>query len=303
MQPDKSKLTETLSSGPMLRELFRWTASAPVIVIPRSADWARSMTERYRLVNSPGRASGLTFLQSAILVRLHERLSNFSLNIFSRINLAIQPVLRELHSGEAKASRAGIAQLDGSGGRSPGGLNSIHFRRAGPGKDAGGDLEPLILNESGPSLERRTNPGAMLSAGDDSAANVEGPARGLPLVFQRLRQVDESTAEHRITHAGDVADRVLNLVNRSQRVERSILSSVPEVARPPVPTTIQQPAAQFANSEHAAVQPIETFRAQPSPWTTNAPPVPEAIVEQLTERVIRQIDQRTIAWRERMGKS
>jgi hypothetical protein len=44
------------------------------------------------------------------------------------------------------------------------------------------------------------------------------------------------------------------------------------------------------------------FKAHDQSWRTNTQQVPDAIVEQLTERVIRQIDQRTIAWRERMGK-
>ncbi|HJQ82462.1 MAG TPA: hypothetical protein VKA21_00185 [Candidatus Binatia bacterium] len=55
------------------------------------------------------------------------------------------------------------------------------------------------------------------------------------------------------------------------------------------------PAAGFRGTPSGAV-------TTASPWTAAGSPVVSGDVERLTEEVIRQLDRRVVAWRERRGK-
>jgi hypothetical protein len=283
------------SQSPMMRELQRWNISTRVkIGAPRWAEWARSIIARHGQIAGPGRAQAMTFVQPATIVDLHERLINLSLNFYSRINLAIQPILREIQMIENRASRAASPRLE---------TRPAYLRGA-----ADMTLAPPLglLTESGTNLpvtfassrERsRTN---NITA-ENSSASVES-SPGISTVFRRLRGIGLAGLRRSETTDGDSERHAPRILRQGQRVEQPVSGSVAEVARRTPAAAPQQAAPQVTTTEHVAQQTLGMFRAQEQFWRSNAPQVPEAVVEQLTERVIRQIDQRTIAWRERMGK-
>jgi len=311
MQRSLSTLTETISSGPMLRELQRWTISTRVKITPsRWTDWTRSIIGRHSPVIAAGSSRPMTFVKRATLVELHERLINLSLNVYSRINLAIQPILREMRLSEERASRARDAKLDSSRAYLRGDAEAA-VGRSNDLVNETSSLWPVTFAGRGvaehssktTAMRSATNIPEASTATDYSSAGIRSSPAGLSLVFRRLRALDEfAGSRHRSEMIHEDAGRhALGLARQLQRLEQSMPGSPPEVARR-LPATNQQAAPQVVATEHTAQPTLGMFKAHDQSWRTNTQQVPDAIVEQLTERVIRQIDQRTIAWRERMGK-
>ena len=96
------------------------------------------------------------------------------------------------------------------------------------------------------------------------------------------------------------AKRSARIEERLQQITEMTVRRAELVSAQPAATTPQKPAAasafsaaQAGNSSYDAVHTAPWARSS-SPHTTN--------IEQLTDQVIRQIDNRMIAWRERMGK-
>jgi hypothetical protein len=92
------------------------------------------------------------------------------------------------------------------------------------------------------------------------------------------------------------------MIERSRRIEEYVPRATTAVARRQVAPAVAPAGAAMPVAERAAAisrEPVETVHV--APWLRTASP--NAVnVEQLTEQVIRQIDSRMIAWRERMGK-
>jgi hypothetical protein len=93
------------------------------------------------------------------------------------------------------------------------------------------------------------------------------------------------------------------LIQRSSRIEETVARLSTEVARKqaaaaaasPHGSAASPPTASANRNSHAPTDSVHV-----APWLTSAPPALN--IDQLTEQVIRQIDSRMIAHRERMGK-
>lgn len=320
MQRDKQpNLTNALSSGhrtdppsPMLRELQRWTGSTRVKTVPsRWTDWARSMIGRHGPVVGLRGTQSMTLVRTAMPIHLHERLMSFSFNAYSRINLAIQPILREIRMGNAKAASARGGQADGSRGWPRSDADTTALRPTAFINETGAVL-PVVAGRA-PTAEPSSNTHAIQTgrarptastAGNYQSARIESAPAGVSLAFRRLHQGDEfGGSRHRSeTINEDAGEHALRLVKQLQRVEQAMSGVTAEVARRLPNPASQHAAPQVLAAEHTAHQTLGMFKASEQFWRSNAPQMPDVIVEQLTERVIREIDQRTIAWRERMGK-
>lgn len=320
MQQDRRSIvseplsSETLSSGPMMRELRRWTKPTRTNVIHhRWAEWARSLSQQHRLATARRGAPSMTFVHPATLVKLRERLMSFSLNLYSRMSLAIHPILREVRLSQEKASRARAEKLNASSASSRSDAIPVPAQAADSITRNEAGLRLVTAAERRSAIEYSGKSNAMLTganqagpsnAGDYSTNDMESLPRGLSLVFRRLHQFDEFTAteRRRNTIHESVENLALNLVKKSQRVEQMVSSNVAAVARQSPPPKTQQVAPQVVTTEHTAQHMPGMFRAQQQSWAGNAAELPDVVVEQLTERVIRQIDHRAVAWRERTGK-
>jgi hypothetical protein len=110
-----------------------------------------------------------------------------------------------------------------------------------------------------------------------------------------------TAATQTVVRRSEVERTLRAVVERSRRTEDNVPRSQAQVARRQGPQT-----ATFANPEMRPAEraPFEQRKAEETvhtaPWMRQTSPTVN--LEQITEQVIRQIDSRMIAWRERMGK-
>jgi len=93
------------------------------------------------------------------------------------------------------------------------------------------------------------------------------------------------------------------LIQRNSRIEETIARLSTEVARKQAapaatPSHDSRSSAATASAHRHSSAPVESVHV--APWLKTAPPAVD--IDQLTEQVIRQIDSRMIAHRERMGR-
>jgi len=152
--------------------------------------------------------------------------------------------------------------------------------------------------------------------GDSPPAVLE--RRALPvqtllhLVFQRLHQTDEfirlRSPERIIDGAQTLARRV---ARQSQRVEEMTSGPTALVTRQMPTLTAHQAAATVMTAEQATIRGMteQTTGGFPAPptvhtasWRPNAAPMAAVNIEHITDQVMRQMDRRMTAWRERRGR-
>lgn len=136
-------------------------------------------------------------------------------------------------------------------------------------------------------------------------SNGENPARLIaalapsfpaPLrqVLHRLNEIESVARWHRQTLLVEESRQILQrVVQQRQRVEEKMQR--PTIVR-------QQPQnLAFAEAEREVMETQSRTRAHPPAWP-QAASSPAINLEQLTDQVVRQIDRRLVAYRERMGK-
>ena len=123
----------------------------------------------------------------------------------------------------------------------------------------------------------------------------------LAMAVQRLMRIEQSGATHfqkRCT--GDrVETLVRRIVRRTRRVEEPISGSSPSVVRPTLRPT-ERPVVQDEQGPVSAVRPRRNRTPDGYRHTQSGEPAVD--IEALTNQVVRQIDRRITAWRERTGR-
>lgn len=277
------------ASGRMARELARRNRFARQTVASRWASWARALAGRHTLFASWPRASKMVYIQAGGPVEFHTHSTRLSLGVYPRINLAIQPILRELISRPAKRLRGNGGMA--AAGPSPGPLVLLRQMNARE------RLRDLNGPGAASSLERRDTTSIFSSEVDRTIS-----PRGLSLVFRRLARPDELA---RASGGADAVHRsaeqiALRVIEQSRRIEQRAPAVSAVVARQARQASPQSPQAAITTAGAADTAPA-VKGTQFGQWPGQPSELPDAVVEQLTERVIRQIDRRVIAHRERMG--
>ena len=127
----------------------------------------------------------------------------------------------------------------------------------------------------------------------------------LRLVFQRLGRTDELVvAHHRNARIPEsVETQAHELKRRIRRIEPCPAESASLIVHKAARGQIGQAEASAPMTRQTQVNAMPAiFGADTTPWATGNAPILEASIEQLTDRVVRQIDRRIIAVRERMGR-
>jgi hypothetical protein len=113
------------------------------------------------------------------------------------------------------------------------------------------------------------------------------------------------TPEHWHHHRHRTEERVLTIarqvVRQTQRVEERVPGSMALLTWQPQVTAHQATSPPMITEHMAAAQPATTS-VPTHPWMPNAAPTPAVNLEQLTDQVMRQMDRRMTAWRERRGR-
>lgn len=285
----------------MLIELRRWVPRHRGTGASGWSAWARALLRRHGRIAQSYRLLEMALLvRSAPLIqRLHQQWLLASTQYFPRIHLAIQPILRHTGSRDlTQPSELRVITLPAQGKAiSTARFNylTVQERRFLP--------STAISNTAGiVSADRRK-----LAAARDARSSggfIDGNTvhRPLQLVFQRLRQTDDLTVCHRRDSLvrKSLETQAREVMRRTQRFEHRIAETVVLTTRKVLPLTAQEAVAPAARAAQMAVS-VPAGSAMPAtPWPPSA--APALNIEQLADQVVRHIDRRIIAARERMGR-
>src|ERR1700754_1536211 len=92
---ERVNLSEVINSGPMLKEVGRWSKPARPAQAMRWSDWARSLAERHAPLTRRTGSAAMIFTRQAAFTQLHNSY-RLSLNLRPTIKLAIQPLFGEM---------------------------------------------------------------------------------------------------------------------------------------------------------------------------------------------------------------
>lgn len=291
----------TRQEFPLLQELRRWFIypnwqTSP----PRWTVWARALSERHGRVAGRHEALELALVRRLPLMqRVQQRWLVSSQRFFPQINLAIHPILHQMIWREQTLLLPNAKTTE---------TKSVELRRLITRQVIG---QPVFLWPAAiPSAASRWTVEKSLHETSDKILHqifdhALGRALGkrdsqfripLQFVFQRLFRSDESILLKRsqsatLTNVGTLVER---LMRQSQRVEeRAAEAATVVMRRPPV---VDRAPAMTGNQQTF----VTTVAGQS--WQQHTAPPPGINIEQITDRVVRQLDRRVVAARERLGK-
>lgn len=283
------------------RELGRWLLRPRWRTMgQRWTLWARTLSERHGRVAERYEAPELALVRRLPLMQVVQQRWLVSLQrFFPRINLAIHPILRQLIWREQTLLSSNMKTTE---------TKSVELRRLTTRQFM--RLPIFLWPEAIPDAASRQMRGETpqlraplqvvfqrLFHIDEESFKTRYPGRhSLPLSFQRFFPSDESVFLTRLqsTTQENVGTLVERIVRQSRRVEERITEAATVVMRrPPV---VDQAPATTANQQTFVATPIG-----PS-WQQYAGPSPGINIEHITDQVMRQLDRRVIAARERLGK-
>lgn len=269
------------------KQMSRKRPSTPVIG-GRWSGWARSMSGRHRQVVSKHRFVVMTLLHRTVPIYFSSRRWELKAwSLFPRINLAIDVrpqgfvFKTSVLSRTAKAQRA--QQIDQ---RELTRLveKSLVLEKARSNNNLkpGARMEPEVVKPS------------ILTVSDVSGR------KALDRVFRRLKIHELETRT-----VGILRKEALNIVHRVTEERRRVEErrQMPTVLRQQRPASLSQ--EQMKELTGRTTNPVTTMDRFGSMTNANAMPpsaMPGIDLQQLTDHVIRQIDDRIIAHKERMGK-
>ena len=243
----------------------------------RWLNWAQSLADRHSRVGANRRGLSLTFLQPARTPLFScERWSRAAWTIAPQINLSISRILRFLQpSGEDESAGMQMRERRGK--------TIVERRGESPRMVAVEHIEGLAANLRAFVAERRS----------DALQN--------PLQRVFARAMAEESGETATTSR---AQRETLILEQSLRITRRVVDErrrVEEQMRRTIVAREQRSASRTsaAAQETVSQSPRGSRVAAQGLAQTTAPVID---IEQLTDRIVRNIDSRIIAHRERMGR-
>lgn len=233
-----------------------------------------------------------------LLARVHERWLVSSRQFFPQVHLAVQPLLRStvwleqqrLTHTQSHRTREQRFSPPAQWRLTLSFLQTRHSYALPPAGQAVSTVLPVESQAPSPSLA--------------AAVVAQAPGQApLQLVLQGHQRIDSFTRWH---HSSNLTEaRVLTIarqvVRQTQRIEERVPGSMALITRQ-TQATAHQVTSTLATTEHtAAGQPAITGVPTP-PWMPHPSPTPAINLEQLTDQVMRQMDRRMTAWRERRGR-
>lgn len=285
-----------LARSPMLRELYRWLPASHVVAGSRWTEWSNHVAERYSLFG--GLMNGLerVLLRALRPARtLRDRWLVKTERFFPSISLSVHALLRPVNPtviGDRKSRDLVL-------------LDRWHSMR---NRLVQLELEPL--NDSTTlAVERWSTP---------SHADFEGSSRAVfPIeqIVQRNRVAESLVSKRSAVFLGLGEELVQRLVTQSLRFESSLAGPSTAPARPIDAPSLVVARQASGGSNHAfqagaqaqgeATLPVLAFEGpmEQRSWSPAERSPVAASIEQIADQVIRQIDRKVVAARERMGRT
>lgn len=261
--------------------------------------WAKLLSAQHTRLGERHHPAELVVVHPFSLLQvLRERLVVSTSRFLPQIHLAIHPILRRLVRHEQSQATFNLLQNEW---HSSATVNAV--QRSAPV----GSNNMTLFNFMSPAnaffATAARSHKVLSGTAYAEPGRVPGinPAPQIPidLVFQRLFRSEEQT-RRRIessTTSQSVAILLQRLGEQGQRVEAP--GSAPA-------TLTSRCAPQFSNSKitssNAASSSATTHASDQSTWQEVSRPAPPINIDFLTDQVMRQLDRRIIAARERMGK-
>jgi len=273
-------------------ELRRW------LVRPRRrtagqrwAAWAHAVSERCGRVTERHGASDLVLARLPLVHRLQQRWLVSSQRFFPRITLAIHPILRQtIWRGQTLLVPDAETTATKSGDRRRLTTRPFSSQPAFLWSAAIPDAaSPWTVEEARRQIFDHMSNRAFVKG----ASQLQAP---LQLAFRRLFGADESILLKGSQIATEASVRALgeHIVRQSYRVEERVAETAAVVMRRP-------PAVEMAPTMPTNQHPFVTTAAEQS-WRQDTSPPPALDLERITDQVVRQLDRRVVALRERLGK-
>lgn len=273
---------------------LHWRLPMKATPTHRWTTWARSLAAGHRRIYSRHLAAVMQLLRPALPIhRSSHRWELHAWSLFPRINLVVRPVLQQLADKSSSADQ----------GRTSRSIDAFKLRKdflAGVRTPAQTLLKSRNLVEAdGPRAERGKSQ-ALPNLTDPNPALGPSQSRHAPLnrVFRRLLTPDIQT-EHRQLITKESVKIARRVIGEVQRVERYGPTSM---------VTKNEGRKTFENARGSETklqeQLNEISKAVPDIMHGKSPfvaPLNGLTIEQLTEQVMRRIDDQIVAHKERMG--
>lgn len=262
---------------------LHWRMPMKSTPVGRWTTWARSLSSGRRRIYSRHRAAVMQLLRPALPVyRSSHRWELTALSFFPRINLAVSPILQQ----SRRSSEAGTRTL------------SMEFRNSLKSR-----VEQLIQSRRVAPVETAElhSKNRAATVGVPAYSKNYPPGAPLDRVFRRLTRADDQIATRALIKEESVK-LVRRVVEETRRVER--YGQTPMITRQdPVPGRI--PASAKGTETKLLAELAELKKTTPNIAHGSSPmnaAAAQFTVEQLTEHVMRRIDDQIVARKERMGR-
>jgi hypothetical protein len=234
-----------------------------------------------------------------LLVGVYERWLVSSRQFFPQVHLAVQPLLRStvwlkqqrLTHTQSHFTREQRFSPPAQWHLTLSFLQARHSNALPPAGQVVSTVLPVESQAPSPSLA--------------AAVVAQAPGQApLQLVLQGHQRIDAFTRWHHSSNRAEA--RVLTIarqvVRQTQRVEERAPGSMALITRQTQATVRQATSTPVTTTEHMAASQPGIASVPTHPWMTNPSPMPAINMEQLTDQVMRQMDRRMTAWRERRGR-
>ena len=270
----------------------------------RWTKWARSIARQHPRLARRRESLALIVLRLRRPLNIIRKRFSFTKIIQPRLQLAINASVKLVHLRQEQHVYGGPTNVSSHSRTerrvfgSPGVLRTISERRPQDRREAGGRQ-------------------AEVATVQNSAAVFTPPHRVLTpplnLVFERLEVNKRSTHSKRVEvlihqQAQSVVERVTQqscrletiIVGTNTLIERLMSSSSVTATQPP--RLLKTAAAMTRVIEKAPQPPQVTTVVESASWFQDKAPVAGLNIEQITDQVVRQLDRRVVAAKERMGR-
>ncbi|WP_261771813.1 hypothetical protein [Nitrosococcus oceani] len=264
------------------------------------ADWVRSLIARYRRLGSrQGVLDFVLFHRVPLLQRLNAQWLVSTCSLYPQVRLAIQPIqLQTVWRHQHLPGRQPCIQLL---------KGKDNWRQFAKLPVENWHLESRHLLKGRSSGQSRAKKDSVIekrlsSTRDFPFANFKLPS-SLQLVFQRTFQVNEFIQCHQRRNITQESFQALarEVVHRTQRIEQRPVETVSLATRKNL-LIGNQKAVVAESPMHAGINTPNLSSVPTHSWTGNTPLAQSINIEQLTDQVVKKIDRRIIAARERMGR-
>ena len=263
----------------------------------RWTNWARSISDRHERTTARQGLLVMTLLEPIrMFTSINQRFEKFAFALFPRIHVSISPILKELQKELQKELRLEQASLSVlvENSRKFNRVITTHDRlKASPMTLA---LHTEHTNQTSINTDKNTSRTDRVVIARETRGSNQSSQSPVARIFARSKQshtellLQKLLVEH---ESQTIAERVVREHSRLEVNKRGDM-----VIRKQISADV------VAEKRHSEIEPqfASSRTSIQQPWPDKPPSLPQINVEQLTEHVIRKIDHRITAYRERLGR-